>query len=123
MAAIEQAAAKSAQDKAKAKADAIVADIKAAPENLQKEATKAGEAALVEVRETHKSERGGELEGETANATAVMCLSAFRCDGYSRTRFRRIASIPVHHMRVLREMAQPTGGASQDSGFLLPFDT
>lgn len=41
---------KSAQDDAKAKADSIIADIKAAPENLQKEAAKAGEAALGEVR-------------------------------------------------------------------------
>lgn len=44
-----QAAAKSAQDNAKAKADSILADIKAAPQNLQKEAVKAGEAAIVEV--------------------------------------------------------------------------
>lgn len=74
MAAIEQAAAKSAQDKAKAKADAIVADIKAAPENLQKEATKAGEAALVEVRETHKSERGGNWR-ERQRTLLLSCVS------------------------------------------------
>lgn len=44
-----QAAAASAQDAAKAKADAIIADIKATPNNLQREAVKAGEAAVDEV--------------------------------------------------------------------------
>lgn len=62
-----QAAAKSAQDKASAKANAIIADIKAAPENLQKEATKAGEAAIVEVTdcdlERERERERGRWEG------------------------------------------------------------
>lgn len=45
-----QAAVASAQDAAKAKADALVADIKATPTTLQREAVKAGEAAVDEVR-------------------------------------------------------------------------
>lgn len=49
VAAAWQAAVKSAQDDAKAKADAVIKDIKAAPATLQKEATKAGETAIGEV--------------------------------------------------------------------------
>lgn len=46
----QQKAADAAQASAKARVDAIVADVKAAPGALQKEATKAGEAAIGEVR-------------------------------------------------------------------------
>lgn len=47
---LQQAAAKAAQENAKAKVNAIVADVKAAPKNLQEKATKAGEAAIGEVK-------------------------------------------------------------------------
>ena len=46
---IGQSATKSAQDSAKAKVDAIVQDVKAAPKNLQKDIAKAGEAAVGQV--------------------------------------------------------------------------
>ena len=46
---IGQSATKSAQDSAKAKVDAIVQDVKAAPKNLQKDLAKKGEEAVGEV--------------------------------------------------------------------------
>ena len=46
----KQASAASAQERARAKVDSVVADIKATPGNLQKELKKTGDAAIGEVR-------------------------------------------------------------------------
>lgn len=89
---IVQSAAKAAQDSAKAKVDSIVEDVKAAPKNLQKDLTKAGEAAVGQVR-------SGNQPHTTQNWRCGELLFSW-CLFYSLPFCALVASFPVFTFRL-----------------------